>query len=179
MIETLISSKTRVKLLLKFFLNSNTKSYLRGLESEFGDSTNAIRVELNRFWDAGMLKSSMEGNKKFFYANTEHPLYNNIHSLVRNYVGIDTIIENVVERLGKVDKVYLTGEFAKGLDSPVIDIILIGEVNKNYLLNLVEKAEKMIKKKIRYMSFSQRAWNKYKKEIRTDHALLLWQKDDK
>ena len=48
MLETLISSKTRIKLLLKFFLNSKTKSYLRNLESEFGESTNAIRVELNR-----------------------------------------------------------------------------------------------------------------------------------
>ena len=55
MIETLISSKTRIKLLLKFFLNSNTTSYLRSLESEFGESTNAIRVELNRLENAGML----------------------------------------------------------------------------------------------------------------------------
>ena len=55
MIETLISSKTRIKLLLKFFLNSNTTAYLRSLESEFGESTNAIRIELNRLEEAGML----------------------------------------------------------------------------------------------------------------------------
>jgi hypothetical protein len=76
MIETLISSKMRIKLLLKFFLNSRSRSYLRGLETEFGDSTNAIRLELNRFEKAGMLKSYTEGNKKFFQANTDHPLYN-------------------------------------------------------------------------------------------------------
>jgi hypothetical protein len=178
MIETLISSKTRVKLLLKFFLNSSTKSYLRGLESEFGESSNGIRIELNRFTEAGMLKTSIEGNKKFFTANTSHPLYGSIHSLIRQYVGIDTIIENVVVRLGDVEKVFLTGEFAKGLDNPVIDIILIGKVDKNYLLNLVEKAEKIIGKKIRYMSFSPSEWKAYKKQLRTDHALLLWQKDD-
>ena len=48
MLDTLISSQTRLKLLLKFFLNSSTSSYLRDLESEFGESTNAIRLELNR-----------------------------------------------------------------------------------------------------------------------------------
>ena len=70
MIETLISSKTRIKLLLKFFLNSSSRSYLRGLETEFGDSSNAIRLELNRFEKAGMLKTCTEGNKKYFQANT-------------------------------------------------------------------------------------------------------------
>ncbi len=74
MLETLISSKTRIKLLLKFFLNSKTTSYLRGLESEFGDSTNAIRLELNRLEKAGMLTAFMQGNKKMFTANTDHPL---------------------------------------------------------------------------------------------------------
>ena len=63
MIESLISSKTRVKLLLKFFLNSKNSSYLRGLESEFGESTNAIRIELNKLEDAGLLSSNLEGNK--------------------------------------------------------------------------------------------------------------------
>ena len=85
MIETLISSKTRIKLLLKFFLNSETTSYLRGLESEFGDSTNAIRLELNRLEEAGMLTSSLKGNKRFFKSNTSHPLYTEVHNILLKY----------------------------------------------------------------------------------------------
>ena len=81
MLETLISSKTRIKLLLKFFLNSKTTAYLRSLESEFGDSTNAIRLELNRLEKAGMLSSFMQGNKKMFTANTQHPLFSEVHNL--------------------------------------------------------------------------------------------------
>ena len=80
MIDTLISSKTRIKLLLKFFLNSNNKAYLRNLEEEFGESTNAIRIELNRFEQAGMLTSLSEGNKKVFSANTRHPLFNSVRA---------------------------------------------------------------------------------------------------
>ena len=41
MIDSLISSKTRIKLLMKFFLNPGVTSYLRGLADEFGESTNA------------------------------------------------------------------------------------------------------------------------------------------
>ena len=46
MIESLITSKTRTRLLLKFFLNPETRAHLRGLADEFGESTNGVRVEL-------------------------------------------------------------------------------------------------------------------------------------
>ena len=134
MIETLISSKTRIKLLLKFFLNSETTSYLRGLESEFGESSNSIRLELNRLEGAGMLTSSMQGNKKFFKSNTKHPLYREVHNILLKYIGFDQIIEGVVERLGDVKKVYVTGEFAKGLDSQIIDLVFIGDVDINTVI---------------------------------------------
>ena len=138
MIEALISSKTRIKLLLKFFLNSNTTAYLRGLESEFGESSNAIRLELNRFEDAGMLESRLDGNKKMFQANTQHPLFREVHNIILKYVGLDHVIENVIERLGEVQKVFLVGDFSKGIDSRIIDLIFIGnDIDKTYLLHLV------------------------------------------
>ena len=95
MIETLISSKTRIKLLLKFFLNGNNKGYLRGLEAEFGESSNAIRIELNRLEDAGLLTSSLQGNKKIFTADQQHPLYEDIHNILVKYTGLDKIVERV------------------------------------------------------------------------------------
>jgi len=178
MIETLISNKTRIKLLLKFFLNSSTTSYLRGLESEFGDSSNAIRLELNRREKAEMLKSSLSGNKKIFTANTAHPLFKDIHNLILKHVGIDKIINTVADRLGDLDEVYLTGTFAKGIDSQIIDLIFVGNIEKNYLIQLVEKVEKLIQRKIRYIIYqrdeiSDMAWKQFSTE-----PLLLWSKEN-
>ena len=65
MLESLITSKTRTKLLLKFFLNPGTSAYLRGLAEEFGESTNGVRVELNRLSEAGLLESADEGRLGF------------------------------------------------------------------------------------------------------------------
>lgn len=175
MIETLISSKTRIKLLLKFFLNSNTKSYLRGLESEFGESSNAIRLELNRLEKAGMLSSNTEGNKKFFQANKKHPLFDEVHNIVLKHIGFDKIIENVVERLGEVEKVFVSGAFAEGLDSPIIDLVFIGEVNKNYLVELIEKVEKLISRKVRYVIFDKEEEHLLEEKI---HPLLLWSREE-
>ena len=154
MIETLISSKTRIKILLKFFLNSSNKAYLRLLEEEFNESTNAIRLELNRFEKAGMLQSVMEGNKKVFTANTKHPLFVNLQQITRKYVGIDTIIEHMIGQLGRVEEIYLTGTFAQGLDSNRIDLEFVGSVQIKKLSKLIEKAEKMINRKIRHKIYS-------------------------
>lgn len=178
MIEALISSKTRIKLLLKFFLNSNTTSYLRGLESEFGESSNGIRLELNKMEDAGMLESFLEGNKKYFKANTRYPLFSEIHSILLKYVGIDQVLDQVLTRLGHLEKAFLTGAFAQGRDSGVIDLILIGHLDKLYLINLIEKAEKLIKRKVRYVIYNdleefKQGWSSY--EIA---PLLIWSNKD-
>ncbi len=173
MIETLISSKTRIKLLLKFFLNSKTTGYLRNLESEFGESTNAIRQELNRFEGAGMLTSGMEGNKKVFRANTGHPLFEEVHKILLKYVGLDKVIEHVIKRLGNVEQVFLAGEMAKGLDSTVIDLIIVGDPDKNYLVDLIEKAEKLIKRKVRYLVYSVEDFQT-DATLKDTPSLLLW-----
>ena len=177
MIETLISSKTRIKLLLKFFLNSSTTAYLRSLEGEFGDSTNSIRLELNRMEKAGMLTSMLKGNKKIFKANTKHPLFGEIHNILLKHVGLDRIVEIVVERLGDVESVYLSGEFAKGLDSQIIDLVFIGNIDKVYLIQLIEKVEKLISRKIRYIIYSAEEFTSIGTEEFETQSLLLWNKE--
>ncbi len=177
MIEALISSKTRIKLLLKFFLNSNNKSYLRSLESEFGESSNAIRVELNRFEEAGMLSSFTSGNRKYFQANTQHPLYKEVHNILRKQIGIDKIIENIIERLGNVEQVYVAGALAKGIDSSIIDLVFVGEVNKEYLITLIEKVEQLISRKIRYVVYAGADLSGADDVLGGQNALLIWEKD--
>jgi hypothetical protein len=144
MIEALISSKTRIKLLLKFFLNPNVSSYLRGLESEFDESSNAIRVELNRFENAGLLLSHFQGNKKFFKANQNHPFFDNIQSMLMKYTGLDDIIERVVDSIGDIEAIYLVGELANGIKTQVIDIVIFGDVKIESLKHLLTKVENTI-----------------------------------
>ena len=174
MIESIITSKTRIKLLLKFFLNSQTTSYLRGLEAELGESTNSIRVELNRLENAGLLNTSVEGNKKLFFANTKHPLFFEINSILKKFIGIDQIIERVTSQIGDLQSAYITGDFAIGKDSTIIDLALIGEkLDKAYIDILVEKAEEMINRRIKYLILTKDEMNHFydKKPV-----LLIWEK---
>ena len=175
MLETLISSKTRIKLLLKFFLNSKSRGYLRSLENEFGESSNAIRLELNKFEKAGMLMSDTEGNKKIFRANKNHPLFESLHGLMVKYVGLDRIIENITHSLGDLKKVYLIGDYAQGRDSGIIDLLFIGnELNTDLLLHFIKRAEEQIKRKVRYVHFTDEEG--LSTPLAEQPHLLLWQK---
>src|SRR5690606_2502959 len=177
MLETLISSKTRIKLLLRLFLNPGNSAHLRGLADDFGESTNSVRMELNRFEDSGMLLSESRGNKKLYRANEKHPLFGAINNILLKYVGIDRIVEIIIDRLGNMEKAYLTGDYAKGKDSGVLDLILVGEVNKSYLARVTEKAENLIGKKIRYLVYTSEEWDAARNNLSEDEPLLLlWEK---
>ena len=163
MLDILIQSKTRLKLLLRFFLNPESSSYLRGLAQEFDESTNAVRVELKRFEEAGLIEGHKEGNKKMYQVNTKFPLFGELQKIAFKHFGIDQIIEQVVEKVGNVEAVYLTGDLARGLDSSIVDVTIIGKnFDSTYLANLVEKAEKLIDRKIRTLVYE--TGNDYKIE---------------
>ena len=176
MLETLISSKTRIKILLKFFLNDNLTSYLRGLEEELGESTNSIRLELNRFEKAGFLQSFIKGNKKLFKVNNAHPLFLEINSIVRKMVGLDYVADYILQRIGKLEKVYLIGKLATGLDSEVIDLVLVGDINIPYLVELIGKAEKKLDKKIKFIVYTEAEFSLEKIKESDTHPLLIWSK---
>jgi len=174
-LETLITSKTRIKLLLKFFSNQSNKAYLRSLAEEFGESTNAVRVELNRLSDAGLLESEPAGNTILYKANVKHPIYGDIRNLVSKYLGFNQIIESVLDRLGNLELAVVVGDYARGKDSGVIDLRLVGQIDMDYLAKLIPKAEALIKRKIRY-SIQLAADADLGYDFEQDAHIILWSK---
>ncbi|WP_186755593.1 helix-turn-helix domain-containing protein [Echinicola salinicaeni] len=156
MLDILITSKTRVKLLIKFFTQDSNKGYLRGLAEEFHESTNSVRVELNRLSDAGILVSEKEGNTKSYSANKKHPLFKEMKNMVAKYLGFDRLVEVVIRNLGNVTKAVVVGDYAQGIDSGQIDLVLVAkDINQEYLNFLIEKAEEKIKRKVNVQVFDE------------------------
>ncbi|MGD0343310.1 MAG: ArsR family transcriptional regulator [Bacteroidales bacterium] len=179
MINTLVTSQTRIKLLKKFFLNSSTQAHLRGLESEFGESSNSIRVELNRFENAGLLFSLRNGNRKIYQANSRHPLFNDIHNIILKEIGIDQVLEKVINRIGNLLSIYLTGDFACGKDSHIIELILVGDdIDQEYLARKVEQAEKTIGRKVSYIMLRPGEDKDYLMKLLPFNLLPLWNKEN-
>jgi DNA-binding transcriptional ArsR family regulator len=177
MLDALITSKTRIRLLVKFFLNPAMSAYLRELAEEFGESTNAVRVELNRLSEAGILESESKGNVVLYKAKTSHPLFPEIKSIVNKYTGVDRVIEDVVQRLGKVERAYLVGDYAAGRDTGIIDLILLGEVDKGYLDLLIDKAEKIVNRRIRYLIMNREELKRYL-EYYNGQLVVMWSNEN-
>lgn len=177
MLDSLITSKTRLKLLLKFFSNANTQSYLRSLADEFGESTNSVRIELNRLSDAGFLNSSQEGNTVVYKANKRHPLFPEISGIVSKYLGLDSLIEEVIMKLGDLKQAWVIGDYAKGKDSGLIDLVLVGKIDENFLQTLVHKAESMIQRKIRTLILQESELSSFEDKLQLNKAIILYNKE--
>lgn len=165
-------------MLLKFFLNSNTSAYLREMAKEFGESTNSIRHELNNLTSAGYLIATESGRSVFYRANTAHPLYSELKNIVHKYLGIDRIREDVVEkvlqRLGKLKLAFITGDYAQGRDSGIIDLVLVGNLDSAYLNECVGKVEKLIHRKVRTLVLTPEEFEHSRPALKPEKALLLW-----
>lgn len=150
MLDTLITNKTRIKLLLRFFLNPGSQAYLRGLEEEFGESTNAIRIELNRFEAAGLLVSRAEKNRKMFSVNTGHPLYPEIRNILVKHAGLDSILQHVIRQLGNVESAYVTGVIRPDESTRELGVVIFGEPeDPGYLRSLAEKTGRLLNRPVR------------------------------
>lgn len=148
MLESLVTSKTRIKLLLKFFSHANS-GYLRSLAKEFDESTNSVRVELNRLTEAGLLLSEDEGKTKMYRANHFHPFFDEITGMVSKFLGLDDLLEKIVKRMGNVEKAVIVGDYAKGIDSGTIQMILIGkDLDREYLDFLINKTYEKISRNV-------------------------------
>jgi predicted nucleotidyltransferase len=88
--------------------------------------------------------------------------------------GLDELMKRVLTNVGDLEKVYLTGALAEGNESEIIDLILVGKVNREYFSDLIAKAEKYIQKKIRFVVFDEQEFASKQEKIISEHDLLLW-----
>lgn len=155
MIESLLNGKIRVKLLTRLLLNPSNTVYLRGLEKEFGVSSNTVRYELNKMSDIKLIEvvANLDSNQKQYRANVKHPLFENLRGFIMKQAGLDSLIEKVFAQLGDIEKVYVTNDWAEGRESLFIDLVVVGDVDRNYMMSLIEKVEKLIYRKIRVAVF--------------------------
>ncbi|MGV9003551.1 ArsR family transcriptional regulator [Flavobacterium sp.] len=168
MLQNLITSKTRLRLLVKFFINVANEGYLRGLAVEMRESTNAIRKELNNLTEAGYLIRDESQQKITYRANQNNPFFILLQKIVRKYIGLDTIVEMVVDKIGNVHKVFIIEDYAKGIDSGKIEVVLQGDnFDEGYIKDLELKIEKVIQKKV-YL---------YTTQLHDDSGLLLFEQE--
>jgi DNA-binding transcriptional ArsR family regulator len=176
MLETIVSSKTRIKLLIKFFLFEGTQGYLRSMEKEFNESTNSIRIELRRFMEAGLLISEFKGKRKYYKANVKHPLYEDIRHIVIKTVGIDQILKNTASVIDNLEALFVIGNFATGVQSDIIELAFVGhDVDSHCINKQIQLVEKIIRRKIMHVLFTPSQMEYF---FHNKPHLILWKAEN-
>ncbi len=175
----LIASKTRIKLLIRFFFNPETRSYLRELAKEFNCSTNAVREELNQLTSTKLLKSEKSGRQVIYRANQKHPLFPELKSMVAKVMGLDQVIDSIVSRLGDLESAYLIDDYAEGKDTGIIDLLLVGNIDQYHLNDLSRKTERYIKRKIRSLVLSRDEYEEFEPKLKAGPHILIWEANKK
>ena len=171
----LISSKTRIKLLVRFFFNPNTRSYLRELAKEFNVSTNSVREELNQLTKTELLTSQKSGRQVFYKANQNHPLFPDLKSMVSKVMGIDQVIDGIITRLGDLECAYLLDDYAEGKDTGIIDLLLVGDIDQYHLNDLSRKTERYINRKIRSLVLTRDEFKEFEPKLKISPNILIWE----
>lgn len=174
MLDSLITSQTRVKLLMRFFLNPRMSGYLRQLAKEFGESTNSIRTELNKLTEAKILSVESKGRNKIYRANQAHPLFEDIRNIVVKSMGIDKVAANIINKLGNVKLAFIRGDYAVGKDSGLIDLVIVGDaINLKEVERVRLKTENLIKRKISVLVLKENEFKQLRTTLEKDPILVL------
>lgn len=172
----LITSKTRINLLVRFFFNPGTKAYLRELSKDLNVSTNAVREELNQLTKTKLLTSEKNGRNVYYTANSKHPLFPELKSMVSKVMGLDQVIESIITRLGELEKAYIIDDYAEGKDTGIIDLVLVGNIDQYHLNDLSRKTERYIKRKIRSLVLTKEEFEAFEQMLENRPNFLVWER---
>lgn len=177
MLESIISSSTRIRILMRLFLNPESRAYLRELATEFSCSPSQIGYELKQLSSSQLVTKEKNGRNILYQANQGHPLFPELRSMVMKTLGMQRIMETVLDHLGELELALLVGDYAEGKDSGIIDLVLVGEIDREYLQQLVHSAEKHIKRKIRPLILSMEEYQHLHHGLAIRPQLVLWNKN--
>ena len=163
---------------MRLFLNPSRQAYLRELAKEFDASPSQVKDELDQLSSSALVTSEKLGRQINYRANTKHPLFPELNSMVKKALGMDRILESIVTRLGNLELAFLMDDYAEGKDSGIIDLGLVGEIDEDNLSDLVKKSERYLERKIRTLVLSRQEYQQMEDVLHQRPFMRLWEISD-
>ena len=172
MLQDLMVSKVRVKLLKVFLSQPKEMFYIRQLVRLLSEEINAVRRELQRMEKLSMVKKENRGNRIYYWFNKDYPLYGDLLSMVAKSAGLGGEIIKRRSKLGKIRFALISGKMVRGLEvkPDEVDLLVVGDLELKQLTDLVKSFEVKIDREINYSVMSKEEFDFRKK--RRDPFLL-------
>lgn len=162
-------SKLREDLLTLYFTNPHKKYYLRELERILNYPVANIRRELSKLESTGLFLRESKGNLVYYYLNQSYPLYNELKNIIFKTSGVPKILRDVLVKFPGITQAFIYGSFAKGeeKEGSDIDLLIIGKVNEDKLIEELNNLEGKLQREINYTIYNQDDFDRKKKEGNT------------
>jgi DNA-binding Lrp family transcriptional regulator len=168
-LEQLIGSKTRVKLLRLFYGSPGTAFYVREIARAINSQIHAVRRELDNLQQLGIIRESTadENNsgdvskararmRKYFQLDQDFFLLSELRALVlKSQFLLEHELKRRVRQLGTIRYFALLGMFIGDEESPV-DAVVVGSVRTDRLARVMRRFERDLSRPINYVVFSVR-----------------------
>lgn len=157
-LSDIVTSKVRVKIIELFWSNITEIYHVREIVRRVNEEINAVRRELKKLENDGLLKKEQRGNRIYYWARTEYPFFGEILGIVSKTTGLGKDIIANRNKLGKVLYVMFSGRFARRKPrkrDDEVDILVVGEVTLSELAQLIRKEESKRNQEINYTVMSR------------------------
>jgi DNA-binding transcriptional ArsR family regulator len=132
----ILSSKVRAEIFRLLFGLSERELHVREIERQAGLSIATVRQELQKLVKMQLLKSRKDGNRLYYRANTEHPLYHDIRTIVLKTSGLVEVLNRILDK-ESVKVAFIFGSIAQNQEGARsdVDLMVIGKVGLRTLSN--------------------------------------------
>lgn len=158
MLDDIIISRVRVKLLELFLKNPNSIVHVRDIVRRVGEEINAVRRELAHMEKNGMVAKEQRANRLFYHFRKEYPLYYELMYLVGKTTGLGGNLLKNKTKLGKVKFAMISGRFLRDASdrSPnEVDLLIVGNIVLPELAQIVKQEENLRQKEMNYTVMSE------------------------
>ena len=95
--------------------------------------------------------------------------------MVGKVLGIDRVIDGIVNRLGDLERAYLLDDYAEGKDTGIIDLLLVGDIDYYHLNDLSRKTERYVRRKIRSLVLNREEYKAFLPRLEGRPHVLVWE----
>ncbi len=163
MLETLLGSKLRAKVLGWLFTHPDERYFVRQLTTLVEEDSTNVSRELARLEKTGILVTTTEGKQKYYQANRQSPLFNELHGLMLKTVGVADIIKKALEpRMADIKLAFIFGSVAKRAENRFsdIDLLVVGDITFGEVVDLISTAEGALNRELNPVVYTLAEFNK-------------------
>jgi predicted nucleotidyltransferase len=138
LLATLLSSYGRAQVIRLLFDGDGKEYYLREIERRIGVQVRAVQAETAMLAKLGLVRSRRDGNRVYFAADREHPLYPDLVQIVIKTSGWMNELRHELSR-DDVRVAFIFGSVARGEEKATsdIDLMVIGDIGLRGLAGLI------------------------------------------